>query len=368
MKPKVSVFIPVYKESEHLPILLKELISQKTSKEIFVVIDEPTKESLRVSKNFKNKVEFIINKKRIGKSNALNKTVEMSSGNILLFLDDDVELSDNTNFLKKIIDEMKDADILDIKKRVVKDSFLSKMTYYEYVGFNAGSWMISKYLKKCPGVNGSAFAIRRKAFESLGGFRRVVSEDLDISTRAFLKEYRFKYTKKIEVYNHVHSSWREWISQRKRWSFGTALWFKDWYKELIKSGIKQPQIFIPAIFSLFPSLLLLILSFLTSDLFIYKTFSIFSLILSIKFGFILPILMLTTFGVNIIRSLFVTILSFSIFSVLFFSLSKKLGFNFKIHEFFFYYFFYSMLCLLVLSVELIQVFVSKKKLSIDWKT
>ena len=368
MKPKVSVFIPVYKESEHLPILLKELISQKTSKEIFVVIDEPTKESLRVSKNFKNKVEFIINKKRIGKSNALNKTVEMSSGNILLFLDDDVELSDNTNFLKKIIDEMKDADILDIKKRVVKDSFLSKMTYYEYVGFNAGSWMISKYLKKCPGVNGSAFAIRRKAFESLGGFRRVVAEDLDIATRAFLNDFRFKYTKEIEVYNHVHSNWKKWIGQRKRWSFGAALWVKEWYKDLLKTSIKRPQIFIPAIFSLFPSLLLLILSFLSPDMLIYKTISIFSLFLALKFGFVLPILMLTTFSVNIIRSLFVTVLSFSIFSIIFFGLSKKLGFNFKIHEFFFYYFFYSLLCLFFLIVELVQVFIFNKKLSIDWKT
>lgn len=42
----VSVFIPVLKESEHLPKLLDRLVEQEISKEIIVAVDEPDSEFL----------------------------------------------------------------------------------------------------------------------------------------------------------------------------------------------------------------------------------------------------------------------------------------------------------------------------------
>ncbi len=42
----VSIFIPVYKESNQLEGMLNELSSQNVSKEIFVTIDQPTEELL----------------------------------------------------------------------------------------------------------------------------------------------------------------------------------------------------------------------------------------------------------------------------------------------------------------------------------
>ncbi len=38
----ISIFIPVYKESNQLASMLNELSSQNVTKEIFVTVDEPT--------------------------------------------------------------------------------------------------------------------------------------------------------------------------------------------------------------------------------------------------------------------------------------------------------------------------------------
>lgn len=364
---EISVFVPVYKESELLPAILHKLVSQDVDKEIFVIIDVPTEHSLETIKRFKKEVKVIINEKRIGKANALNNAVISSSGDVLLFLDADIELPDDPNFLKRIMEKMKYTDFLDIKKKVTRDSFLSKMTSYEYVGFNIGAWMIAKYVKKCPAVNGAAFAVNREVFRALNGFRRVVAEDIDIATRAFLKNYSFAYTKEVEVKNTVHSSWKSWIKQRKRWALGQALWLKDWYRDLLRKCAEKPQIFIPALFFLFPSLILLFLNFLTPNTLVYKLFSVFFLFLAVKFNFALPIFVLSAVSADLLKSLLASILSFAVFSILFFSLSRKLGFEFKIHEFFIYYFFYSFLCLIIAIIGLIQVFILHKKTATDWK-
>ena len=370
---EISVIIPVYRESRLLPKVLSTLLDQKMSPnlyEIIVIIDEPTKYSLTLLKKYNKKVKFIVNKKRVGKANALNESVKHSSGDILLFLDSDVLLPHDKDYLKKVIDEMKDADILDIKKEVMKNSFLSTMTYYEYVSSNIGSWFVSKFVGKCPAINGSAFAIKREALTSLKGFRKVVCEDLDIAVRAFLKNYRFKYTKQVNVYNSVHSNWKNWFTQRKRWAIGCALWAKEWYRDLLRICVNHPQIFIPSLLFLFPSIMLIFFYFLIPNLLIYKIFYLILLLLAVKLNFMLPILWLSTVSIDSIKNLLASILSFLSFSTVFSIFSRKLDFQFKLHEFLVYYFFYSLLVLFIVIVALINVFFFDKKaveMISDWK-
>ena len=368
MKSGISVFIPVYRESKLLPEILTNLIRQKVEKEILVIIDEPSNDSLGMVEKFSGDVRFILNGERVGKVNALNESVKVSSGSILLFLDADIEVPHDPHFLEKIMEGMRDADILDIKKEVVKESFLAKMTYYEYVGFNIGAWLLAKLVKKCPAVNGAAFAMRRDVFDSIGGFRKVVSEDLDIATRVFLKDYRFGYLKEVEVHNHVKSSWEGWIEQRRRWTIGAALWFKEWAKALVKSSAKKLHIFIPLLFLLFPSSAILILNLFLPRLLVYNLISVLFLFLAVKFNFVLPILLLTHLSLNFIENLSISLVIFLIFTLLFFLFSRKLAFKFKLHEFLLYYFFYSLLSILLVIVGLIEVFILNRQIVPEWKT
>lgn len=363
---EVSVFIPVFRESEQLPNLLRSLTSQDISKEIIVPIDEPKDGFMEKLKHFEE-IRFIVNKERIGKANALNQAAKISSGKVLLFLDADIELTGDPDFLKKIVEEMKTVDVLDIKKKVERNSFLSKMAYYEYFTFNVGSWMASKFLGKCPAANGAAFAVKRKVFDDVGGFHKVVAEDIDITTRAFLADCTFAYTKEVEVKNVVYSNWQEWYRQRKRWAVGQALWLKDFYKALFQKFVKKPQVFFPAIFVLYPPLISMSLTFLLPSTWVYDSLLVFSVFLSTRFNTVLPVFLFSLPIADILKIVLISLVSFAITAVVYFKISKKLGFEIKLHELFVYYFFYSTLWIAVIVIGYVQVIAFRKKVAPDWK-
>jgi biofilm PGA synthesis N-glycosyltransferase PgaC len=238
---RISVFIPVYRNSDLLEDLLEELVSDPYwNREIFIVVDEPAEEVFEIVERFHEKVHFILNNTRKGKVEALNEAVKLSSGEILVFIDADVWLGKCENFLETIALEMKETDILDIKKKILKDSFLSKMVNYEFVGSNFSSYLYSKLVKKCFAVGGTAFAIKREAFEEVGGFAKVISEDLDLAVKAFLRNRRFKFADKIEVYTKAPSNWRCWLVQRKRWGIGTGVWIKTHGGKVVKYIARYP--------------------------------------------------------------------------------------------------------------------------------
>jgi cellulose synthase/poly-beta-1,6-N-acetylglucosamine synthase-like glycosyltransferase len=367
----ISIFIPVYKESSQLEGLLNRLCPQNVSKEVFVTVDAPTEDFERKIKQLQREnVQFLVNYERTGKANSLNAAVPQSTGAVLLFLDADVGIPDDPDYLRRIVMEMQHNDVLDIKKRVTKDkSFLSKMAYYEYLTFNISAWLASRYMHKCPAVNGAAFAIRREMFEKIGGFRKVVAEDIDIATRAFLQNSRFSYIQDVEVQNVVYGDWKKWFTQRRRWAIGQALWLKDWYKQLISRFAKKPQVFLPSLFFLYPSVAVFFLSAVVPSIWMYNGLLFFSLLLSVKFNIALPIFLVSLATADILKILLISMSGFAVTAAVFYGFSRKLGFSdFKLHELFVYYFLYSTVWMIIIVVGHIQVLVMRKNSGPDWKT
>ena len=367
----ISVFIPVYRESNQVLGVLKELLSQNVSKEIFVTVDEPTEEfSERISQLHDEQVRFFVNKERTGKANALNEAAKLASGKVFLFLDSDVQITSDPDFLKKVIMEMQMTDVLDIKKEVSKDkSFLSRMAYYEYFTFNVSSWLSSRYMNKCPCVNGAAFAIKREIFEKAGGFHKVVAEDIDLAIRVFLQDGRFAYTTDVEVKNVVYSDWGKWFKQRRRWAIGQGLWTVDWYRDLIKKFVQKPQVFLPSLFFLYPTLAIFLVSALMPSVWMYNSLLVFSLFLSVKFNIMLPIFLVSLGTANLLKILIISLSGFALTAVTFYGLSRKIGFNeMKLHELFVYYFFYSNLYIAIQAIGFVQVIALGKKSGPGWKT
>ena len=367
----ISIFIPVYKESNQLESVLKELNSQNVTKEIFVTVDEPTPEFSRNLRQLRLKnVRFFFNKERTGKANVLNQATKLATGDILLFLDSDVQVSSDPDFLRKIIMEMQMTDVLDIKKEVTKDgSFLSRMAYYEYFTFNISAWLSSRYMKQCPCVNGAAFAIKRDVFEKVGGFHKVVAEDIDIAMRVFLKDGKFAYTSDVEVKNVVYSDWSRWFRQRRRWAIGQALWTVDWYKDLAKKFVKKPQVFLPSLFFLYPSIAIFFVSALMPSNWMYNSMLLFSLFLSVKFNIMLPVFLLSLQTASLLKILIIMLSGFAFTAVTFYAFSRKIGFReMKLHELFLYYFFYSNIYIAIQVVGFIQVVALGKRSGPGWKT
>ncbi|MCX8175979.1 MAG: glycosyltransferase family 2 protein, partial [Candidatus Bathyarchaeota archaeon] len=216
------------------------------------------------------------------------------------------------------------------------------------------------------GFNGAAFAIKRKSFEKLGGFRKVVSEDLDLGTRSFLENLRFKQSEKVEVYTKVPSNIKAWYKQRKRWGIGTALWIKEYYKLLAKVTVKFPKTLIPSIFILSPFLPLFIVNFFFPNISFESLAVLFLTFLTSKLGFLIP----TTFLIFIIvlmKNLTFFLGSYMAGTIIYYLLARKLNYRFNPAEFFLFYFLLSPLWLLIVITSIIRVLIQpNKKLGIDW--
>lgn len=364
---RISVFIPVYRDSDLLEELLEGLVNDSyQNREIFVIIDEPTADAYRVIERFRDKVHFILNDCRRGKVEALNEAVRASSGEILVFLDADVRLGECRNFLRTIALEMDGTDILDIKKKIIKDSFLSRMVYYEFVGSNFSSFLYSKLVQKCFAVGGMAFAIKRETFEEVDGFAKVVSEDFDLAARAFFRNKRFKFTSKAEVYTKAPSKWRSWLAQRKRWGIGTGLWIKTHGGKVVRYIVRYPYIAFPCFLMLFPTVALMLFNHICS---LFPDVQLFNLIPR-ALASQLNLTNVPMLPPSITSILFTTLtnffLGFIMFSIIFYTASRKLKFRFSFAEFIAYYFFYQPISFLVLFAGIIAgIFFKDHK--IDWK-
>ena len=107
----ISIIIPFYNEAESLPTLINHLIkvcgNNSYEFEIILVDDGSTDKSLLSIKylvsSIKN-IKIISQQKRLGKGEALNTGIKNSKGNVIVFLDADLQddPEDLPKFLKKI--------------------------------------------------------------------------------------------------------------------------------------------------------------------------------------------------------------------------------------------------------------------------
>ena len=255
----ISVVIPSYRGGGGLVELVRDVLRcNEPPHEVVVVVDDPDPAALeelsRLDGN--GRLKLLVRGERRGKVSALNEAARAARGDVLVFLDDDVRVPD-AKFFDKICEAMRSCDILDIKKVIVGRGLLSKLVYIEYTSYNFVSKLMARIAGRTIGINGAAFAVRREAFELVGGFRACVAEDLDFALRSFFRGLRFGYLDSTYVLNFAPRGWRHWFKQRKRWAVGLALWLRDNYRALLRAIKEVPHVVVPALILLMPSLLTL---------------------------------------------------------------------------------------------------------------
>lgn len=360
---RISVFIPVYRGSDLLDELLENLVdSAYEDKEIFVIIDEPNLESMKTAEKYRGRATFILNETRIGKVEALNHAFKRSSGDILLFLDADVKV-DDPMFLSHVAEAIADVDVLDIKKEIIQESFISKMVSYEFLSCNIVSYLYSALAGRCVCINGAAFAIKRSAFIEVGGFSRVLSEDFDLAVKTLLKDKRFKYAENIKVYTKAPAEWRAWLRQRKRWGLGAGLWIRMYWRKLLAYFTRNLHLLLPSLIILFPTMIPLISMYvLTGSLVGDEGFSL-STFTAVKPNIAFPFIASPQFLHNF---LILFIASFALFLIMFYWAANKLRIRFIPLEFLLYYLFYQPIASVILFAGILMAFLSPDA-TVDWK-
>jgi len=123
----ISIIIPFYNEAQNLAILLKEIKTElkKLNKEYqLILVDDGSTDNYKLP-NQEN-IDLLIHKKRLGKGQALATGLQKAQGEIIIFMDGD--LQDDPTDIKKFLSRIEDgADFVNGIRSERQDNFIVKL-------------------------------------------------------------------------------------------------------------------------------------------------------------------------------------------------------------------------------------------------
>jgi cellulose synthase/poly-beta-1,6-N-acetylglucosamine synthase-like glycosyltransferase len=338
---KLSVLIPVYKKPKLAgEIVAKLLRNTYEEKEIFVVVDGPTNPEIEAALDpHRASIRIRYNGEQFGKAKSLNELERGMTAEGLVFLDNDIDLPDDPEFLHCVAKQFERHDIMEFPKEGKSRSFVGKIAGLEFLSTAISSFLFATIANRCPGMNGAAFAVKRELFEKLGGFRYMVNEDIDMAFRAFLGGAKFSYSPSLKVLNHLPDDPGEWLSQRKRWAINNVTWFLANFREIAKNFFKDEKFRRAALMMILP---VIVYSALFYGLHLLGLTSLYPFIgiVGMQHHFILSLLIWLAHWHLVMDGAIPMLLGFGITLAFNFILARILRFRFNFLAFLFYYVIY----------------------------
>lgn len=219
-RPKISVIIPTLEEEKYIKAILSRLKTVKPLIEIIVVDGGSKDRTVALSKQFTDKV-FRTRKKGI--SVGRNYGAKKASGDILVFLDTDIDFP--ANFVEKVHDIFSDPTVVGATCNIMPlHSHLGAVMF-----FAVYNRLIRFIMRFRPHSRGEFLAVRKTAFESAHGFDESMPclEDHDLANR-ISRFGRFVFISDLTVY--------ESMRRFRKLGFGRVIgtWFMDYIAFVIR--------------------------------------------------------------------------------------------------------------------------------------
>ena len=226
--PKISIIIPTYNESQHLPLLLSDLSISNDEAEIIIVdcnSDDKTKEigKLYGSKIYKSKEK--------NRGLQLNIGAKKARGKWLIFIHADSRI--RKDWLKKVksVIRFDDKSVCFFKFKIN-----NKKIIYRFLEILVN---LRSYIFKDP-YGDQGLLIHRDTYFKNNGYRKIpLMEDLDfikrLKNKVSLKMLTipiYTSSRKWEKTNIIFQAFKNW-SYRKRWLRGESIksLHNDYYKK-----------------------------------------------------------------------------------------------------------------------------------------
>lgn len=223
--PTISILIPARNEAKVLGATLTSLHRlnyPKSAYEVIVIDDSSTDETPSICKAMSSvmtNLKMIRNETALGKSVALNKTLETLDAEFVMILDADHLI--DTFFIQRILINFEDKKVACVQgKNTIrngKESLLSRLVQMEYLG---------RYEILYPGkpmalFMGSGAMFRTQVLKKVGGFNKVMlTEDLEVSYRIYESGNTILFDNTISTYELACSDFKNYFKQRHRWFRG----------------------------------------------------------------------------------------------------------------------------------------------------
>ena len=234
-KPFVTIQLPVFNELYVVERLIESIATFNYPKDKFEiqVLDDSTDESFEVAANKIKEVrkrevniKHIQRPDRVGyKAGALRYGVDIAEGEFIAVFDAD--FIPDPEFLNRTLPFFRDENIGLVQSKWEHlnrgYSLLTRLQAFgldahftiEQVGRNAGGHFIN--------FNGTGGIWRKKCIEDAGGWESdTLTEDLDLSYRAQLKKWKFKYLENLGSPAELPAEMNALKAQQFRWTKGAA--------------------------------------------------------------------------------------------------------------------------------------------------
>ena len=208
--PYFSVIIPVYNRPDEVRDLLESLSNQTSHDfEILLVEDGSTLPCRSVANDYSEKLDVhYYYKENEGRSIARNYGMEKASGEYFIFFDSDCVIPESYFEIVRKELERNYADCFggpdkahesfsDIQKAIN----YSMTSFLTTGGIRGGKMQLEKFTPRTFNMGFS-----RKVFESVGGFREMFSEDIDMSTRIRQAGFSIRLIRPAYVYHKRRTS------------------------------------------------------------------------------------------------------------------------------------------------------------------
>lgn len=208
--PYFSVIVPVYNRIDEVHDLLDSL-SRQTNKnfEVIIVEDGSTDPCKDVTEQFSDIVDVkYYYKSNEGRSIARNYGIERASGEYFIFFDSDCVIPEN--YFEELDKRLKDYytdcfggpdsahDSFTDTQKAINYSMTSFLTTG---GIRGGKVQMEKFVPRSFNMGYS-----RKVWETVGGFREMFSEDIDMSTRIRQAGFSIQLIRDAYVYHKRRTS------------------------------------------------------------------------------------------------------------------------------------------------------------------
>jgi cellulose synthase/poly-beta-1,6-N-acetylglucosamine synthase-like glycosyltransferase len=248
-EPLVTIQLPIYNEKyvvERLIEAVSKLDYPKTKLEIQVLDDSTDETSEIILKKIESlrplglNLKFIHREQRTGyKSGALENGLKLANGAFIAIFDAD--FIPQADFLRKTITYFSDSSIGVVQTRWSHiNTDYSLLTQLQAFGLDA-HFSIEQRARNVAGsfinFNGTCGLWRKSCIEDAGGWAfDTLTEDLDLSYRAQLNGWKFKYLEEVSTPGELPVLMQAVKSQQFRWNKGGAETARKLFGSVMKSN------------------------------------------------------------------------------------------------------------------------------------
>ncbi|MGN6604969.1 MAG: glycosyltransferase [Ginsengibacter sp.] len=242
--PLVSIIVPAYNEEVNAVRTVKSLLLQDYPNIEVIFVDDGSKDRTfaTVNKHFSRKSNVhVYTKPNGGKASALNFGIEKSNGDFVVCIDADTQLkADAVTLLMHKFDNEKVAAVAGNVKVGNEVNMITRWQSIEYItsqNFDRRAFDLLNCITVVPGAIG---AFKKEAIIEVGGFTSdTLAEDCDLTMRLLRNGFIVRNCTQAISYTEAPETFRQFLKQRFRWSFGVMQCFWKHRDTLFNSKYKN---------------------------------------------------------------------------------------------------------------------------------